>query len=279
MKNVQVCTTIESGLPSVCGDATQLHQVLLNLCVNARDAMPNGGSLSLSATLVRVDEQYAAVQLDAKPGPYVCFRATDSGTGMPPELLDKICEPFFTTKEIGAGTGLGLSSSLAIVKSHGGFVEVESRAGTGTTFSVYIPCAAADAKPQQSEEAPAGSARGNGELILIVEDEAPVREITRKSLNSLGYRTVVAADGIEGLTLYATQREQVALIITDMMMPGLDGPTMVQALVKMNPDLRIIGVSGVTPPAASLSGLSKFLLKPFTGEALARAVADVLPAS
>jgi PAS domain S-box-containing protein len=279
LKNVEVSMVAPPGLPAVCGDSTQLHQVLLNLCVNARDAMPQGGKLCLSARLQECDEQYTAIRTDVKPGAYVCVEVSDTGVGMENAVLDKIFEPFFTTKDIGSGTGLGLSTSLAIVKSHGGFIDVDSQRGRGTKISVYLPCASHAAVALTEKQAPAQPPRGHGELVLIVEDEQPVREITQKTLNALGYSTLVACDGIDGLSLYATRRDAVALIITDMMMPGLDGPTMLQALLKMNPDLPVIGVSGVTPPASSLTGLRKFLHKPYTADALATAVAEVLAGS
>ena len=279
LKNIEVRTSFPHDLWTAMGDPTQLHQVLLNLCVNARDAMPHGGMLTISAENIMLDAQYAGLNLEARPGPYVLLQVEDSGTGMPPEIMEKIFDPFFTTKEVGKGTGLGLSTSLAIVKSHGGFIRVYSEPGKGATFKVYLP-AQTETSPAAAAERAAGMPRGHGELILVVDDESAVREVTQLTLEAFGYRVLTAADGVEAVAIYARRGAEIALVLTDMMMPVMDGPATIQVLRKMNPAVRIIGASGLSAnghiaQAASL-GLRHFLPKPFTAETLLKALKQVL---
>lgn len=277
LKNVRVRTKLAPHLPTLCGDATQLHQVLLNLCVNARDAMPGGGQLSLAAHRVDFDEQYAALHPEARPGQFVCIEVSDSGTGMSPEVLNKIFEPFFTTKEVGKGTGLGLSTSLAIVKSHEGFIEVDSRPGQGTTFKVYLPCASS-LSATDTHGTEMDLPLGKGEMVLIVDDEPAVRSSTQKTLETYGYRTLLAADGVEAVATYASRKEDIALVLTDMMMPILDGRATVQALLKINKDVRIIASSGVDDRRAP-EEVKAFLPKPYTLKALLSAVREAIDAA
>lgn len=202
LKNIQVRAEVPPGIWAVKGDPTQLHQVLLNLCVNARDAMPTGGKLFIGASNKVLDDHYAAMNMEARPGPHVIIQVEDSGMGMPPDVIDRIFEPFFTTKELGKGTGLGLSTTIAIVKSHGGFIRVYSELGVGTKFCVYLPAltvTAAEPLTLIDSDLP----RGSGELILVVDDEAAVRNITQQTLEAFGYRVLVAADGTEATALYA----------------------------------------------------------------------------
>jgi len=282
-KNIQVRTIIPYDLWTVQGDPTQLHQVLLNLCVNARDAMPHGGAITLAAENLTLDAHYAGLSwnLEAKPGPYVFVRVTDTGTGIPPAIMEKIFDPFFTTKELGKGTGLGLSTSLAIIKSHGGFIRVESELEKGAKFSVYLP-AEVGTSPVAAAKAASEMPRGHGELILVVDDEAAVRQITQQTLHAFGYRVVLACDGAEAVAVYARQGAEIAAVLTDMMMPIMDGPATIQVLRRMNPAVRIIGASGLSDPghaaqAASL-GVESFLPKPFTAETLLKALKTVLSA-
>jgi len=269
-KTIRLRTDAPSDLWSVSGDATQLHQVLLNLCVNARDAMPHGGVLSLGAGNVDLDGEYAKLNVDAKPGPHVVLSVTDTGTGMPPAVMEKIFEPFFTTKEVGTGTGLGLSTSHAIVRSHGGFVHVYSELGKGTTFKVYLPAvrAAADAAAVRARELPAG----NGELILVVDDEASIREIAKETLESYGYRTLVAGDGAEAMALFADAKKEVRAVVTDMRMPFMDGMATIRALRKLDPSVKVIATSGLDQDGAEASAgagvIQAFLHKPYTAEKL-----------
>jgi signal transduction histidine kinase/CheY-like chemotaxis protein len=280
-KNIQVRSIIPNELWTILGDPTQLHQVLLNLCVNARDAMPNGGTLTIAAENVHLDEHYAGLNPDAHAGSYVFLQITDTGTGMPPGVIEKIFDPFFTTKEIGKGTGLGLSTSLAIVKSHGGFIRVYSEIGKGTTFKAYFP-AQTEPSAQSAEETAAELPRGNGELILIVDDEANVRQITRQTLEAFGYSVIVASDGAEAVATVARQDNEIAVVLTDMMMPVMDGPATIQVLLRLNPKLPIIAASGLSADgrvtqAASL-GVKHFLSKPYSADALLQVLRQILSA-
>ncbi|MDB6069550.1 MAG: hypothetical protein JWL81_721 [Verrucomicrobiales bacterium] len=282
-KNIRIQTLLPPGLWTVEGDHTQLHQVLLNLCVNARDAMPEGGTINLSAANLVLDEHYAGMNLEARPGPCVMIQAEDNGTGMPPAVVEKIFDPFFTTKELGKGTGLGLSTSLAIIKSHGGFLRVYSEAGKGTVFRLYLPATPrekADVSPPPVEQA---VPRGRGELILVIDDEPSIGKITKQTLESFGYRVVVATDGAEGVTIYAEHRSEVAAVLTDMMMPVMDGPSTIHVLTRMNPSVRIIAASGISSNAsvarAAGAAVRDFLPKPYTAPTLLRTLRAVLDAA
>ena len=279
LKNIRVTSDIPANLWIVQGDPTQIHQMLLNLCVNARDAMPNGGSLILRASNHLIDEQCAAMIAGAKPGPYLLVELEDTGIGMPPEVIDRIFEPFFTTKELGKGTGLGLSSTLAIIKSHQGFIRVSSETDKGSKFQVFLPAQMEEGAglpdPVQSE-----IPRGNGELVLLIDDEEAVRHITGQTLESFGYRVLPAADGVEASTLYAAHKENVAVVLTDMMMPVMDGPATIQVLTRMNPAVRIIAASGLSVKdmvaKATSAGVKHFIPKPYTAETLLRMLHTVL---
>ena len=279
LKSIQVRSEIPSGLWVVQGDPTQIHQVLLNLCVNARDAMPNGGTLKLAARNLMLDEQCAAMISGAKPGPYLHIQVEDNGTGMSPEVMERIFEPFFTTKELGKGTGLGLSSVMAIVKSHHGLLRVESEIGKGTKVHVYLPAdlsAHAEIKVQEQPELP----RGNGELVLVVDDEAAVQQITKQTLETFGYRVLLAADGVEAVSLYSIHRAEVAVVLTDMMMPLMDGPATIQVLVRMNQNICIVAASGMNAAGmeekATHAGVKNFIPKPYTAETLLKTLDAVL---
>jgi PAS domain S-box-containing protein len=280
LKNIELRTIFPAKLWTVIGDPTQLHQVLLNLCVNARDAMPKGGILMLSAENLTLDSHYAGLTLsgEAAAGPYVLIEVKDTGTGMPADVLEKIFDPFFTTKELGKGTGLGLSTSLAILKSHKAFLQVQSELGKGTTFSVYIPAEINSSLKVQ--ELACEHPRGHGELILVVDDEPAVRQITQQTLELFGYRAILACDGVEAVGLYALHGAEIAVVLTDIMMPVMDGPTMIQVLLKMNPKLLIIGASGFASDrhafASTSAGVKQFLAKPYTAETLLVALQQVL---
>jgi PAS domain S-box-containing protein len=268
LKNIDLRTAIADDLWSVSGDPIQLHQVLLNLCVNARDAMPDGGRLLIAAENVTIDAAFAATQIDAKAGPHVRLRVQDSGPGIPAEIGDRIFEPFFTTKDVSKGTGLGLSTSLAIVRSHGGFMRLDSAPGEGALFSVYLPAQAGSRQDPACAKA-IDLPRGNGELILVVDDEAPVRMVTRRMLESFGYRVVLAPDGAQAVALYANQHADIAAVITDMMMPVMDGPATIRALRSIRPDVRIIAASGLHGRDLMPSVEAPiFLAKPYSAEAL-----------
>ncbi|WP_193197070.1 response regulator [Nostoc sp. MG11] len=275
-KSIEVSTQIPHNLYTVCGDATQLHQVLMNLCVNARDAMPNGGILKISAENLLVDENYAEMHIDAKVGSYVAVTITDSGIGIKPEILERIFEPFFTTKELGKGTGLGLSTVLGIIKSHGGFINVYTEPRKGSQFKVYLPAQeATETIAEQEQELPLG----NGELILVVDDEAAIRDVTKTSLESHNYKAITASDGIEAIALYAEHRDKIFLVLTDMVMPSMDGLTTIRTLRKINPDVKIIAVSGLASSdkvnVAYDMGIKAFLSKPYTASQLLQTISTV----
>ncbi|MBB5039320.1 PAS domain-containing protein [Prosthecobacter dejongeii] len=278
-KSITVETDFPNELWQVQGDPTQLHQVLINLCVNARDAMPQGGKLMLSACNQRMDEHYAAMNLDATPGPYVVIQVEDTGVGMTPQILERIFEPFFTTKELGKGTGLGLSTTQAIIKSHGGFIRVYSEVGMGTRFRVYLPALDHSAGIEDAEER-VELPRGQGELILVVDDEASVRNITTQTLEAFGYKVITAADGAEATALFAVQKQNIAAVITDMMMPVMDGPSTIPVLIRMNPQVRIIAASGLNANGmvakAMSAGIRHFLPKPYTADTLLKMLKKVL---
>ncbi|QLE54287.1 response regulator [Nostoc sp. TCL26-01] len=275
-KSIEVTTQSPQNLWTVSGDATQLHQVLMNLCVNARDAMPRGGELKIISENLLVDENYARMNLDAKIGPYVVITVTDTGTGIRPEILDRIFEPFFTTKELGQGTGLGLSTVLGIIKSHGGFINVHTEEGKGSQFKIYLP--AQEAK-ETLEEAELNLPSGNGELILVVDDEAAIRDITKTSLESHNYKAITASDGIEAIALYAEHRHEISLVLTDMVMPSMDGLTTIKTLQKINPQVKIIAVSGLATTdkvnTAHKMGVHAFLSKPYTANQLLQTISNI----
>ncbi|MDH6065140.1 hybrid sensor histidine kinase/response regulator [Umezakia ovalisporum] len=275
-KSIEVTTQIPQNLWTVCGDATQLHQLLMNLCVNARDAMPHGGNLKILAENLLVDENYARMNIDAKIGFYVVITVIDTGMGINPEILDRIFEPFFTTKEIGKGTGLGLSTVLGIIKSHGGFVNVHSELGHGSQFKVYLP---AQKIAETIEEVEQSLPQGNGELILVVDDEATIRDITKTSLENYNYQAITASDGIEAIALYVENRDKISLVLTDMIMPSMDGMTTIRTLQKINPNVKIIAVSGLATTdklkAAHDVGIKAFLAKPYTASQLLQTISAV----
>lgn len=277
-RNITFRTRIPPTLWYLTGDPTQIHQVLMNLFVNARDAMPAGGGLTVEAANVRLDEQYAAMSSRSQPGPYVRITVADTGEGMPPATLERVFEPFFTTKEVGSGTGLGLSTVEAIVRSHGGFVNVYSEPGKGTTFRIYLPAGEASDVPMEkpAETIPPG----RGELILVVDDEVAVRTITQQTLEAFGYRVVTASDGAEAVVIFARQGHEIDLVLTDISMPVMDGPATIRALLRMDPDLRIVAASGHGGNGGTLSaavyGVRDFIAKPYTAEALLDVVQRVL---
>jgi PAS domain S-box-containing protein len=278
-KSISVSFKCAEDLWTVMGDPTQLHQVMMNLCVNARDAMPDGGDLTIGAENVTIDEPYARMNLEARPGHFVLITIADTGAGISSQVVDKIFEPFFTTKEHGKGTGLGLSTALGIVKGHSGFINVYSEPGRKTQFNIYLPASGIDQlKSRQPEESHLPT--GHGELILLVDDEQGVLEITRRTLEAYGYRALTASDGTEAVALFAQHKDEVKVVVTDMMMPYMDGPATIRALQKISPRVQIIATSGFTDDhrAAEASGNSvrKFLSKPYTADKLLKALAEIL---
>jgi PAS domain S-box-containing protein len=256
---------------SIVGDTTQLHQVLLNLCVNARDAMPQGGKLSIHMENVTLDDTYADMNLEAETGPYVLIRVADTGTGMPREIQEKIFDPFFTTKEQGKGTGLGLSTTLAIVKSHGGFINCYSEPGKGAVFKVYLPASITPAA-EKTAARQSSLPHGHNELVLVVDDEEPILKVARKTLERFGYRVLLAANGAEAVALFKSHHQEIAAVIMDMAMPVMDGAATITALKAIHPGVKVISSSGLSTDGGVVetkgAGVKHFIPKPYTAETM-----------
>jgi PAS domain S-box-containing protein len=273
---------VAQGLWSVVADPTNIHQVILNLCVNARDAMPRGGRLVIRVGNQLVDAESARLNFGAKVGPYVVVEVTDTGTGIAESVRAHIFEPFFTTKELGQGTGLGLSTSLGIVKSHEGFITLDSELGKGSTFKVYLPANVSSLQQEQTAFLEPGAPMGNGELILVVDDEAAIRTVAERILTLGGYKVVQACNGVEALAVYGPNMKEIAVVITDMTMPVMDGPALVKALQAVNKNVKIIGSSGLHAPDEQdqplKSGLKAFLPKPYAALSLLKLMNEVISA-
>jgi two-component system cell cycle sensor histidine kinase/response regulator CckA len=270
-KSIKLVPNLPDDSWAIQGNPTQIYQIFLNLCVNARDAMPNGGQLSLTATNRRLDAAAAAAIADGQAGSFLAVEVRDSGTGIAPEALGRIWEPFFTTKGEGKGTGLGLSTARGIVQNCGGFVTVQSRVGQGTAFTVFLPAlTAADGGRHPAKAHSMNSLRGNNELVLVVDDEDSVREIASRTLTSHGYRTLLARDGADAIAVFAPRAAEVKLLLTDLQMPMLDGATLATALRRLNPHLPVVAMSGASSSQhAGRPGFTgTFLAKPFRSETL-----------
>jgi two-component system, cell cycle sensor histidine kinase and response regulator CckA len=278
-KTITLKHQISSDLPVIIADPTQIHQVLMNVCLNARDAMPIGGLMRIVVRTERLAQDYVRFNPEAQIGRYVLVTIEDNGIGMTEETKARIFDPFFTTKEIGRGTGLGLSTAMTIVKSHGGFMNVYSELGKGTKFSIYLPTTDAQAEGI-SEEVARHHPHGHDELILVVDDEQSILEVTAATLEKYGYRPVTAGDGAEGLAIFAQRKDEVSLVLTDISMPLMDGPAMIRALRTIEPTGKIIAMSGLMNPqhTAQLENLKidAFLTKPFSSEKLLITLQDVL---
>lgn len=276
-KNIETIFNYADSLATIEADSTLIHQVLMNLCVNARDAMPNGGILTVSTENLKIDENSAKIHSDARPGDYIAISITDTGTGIAPELIDRIFDPFFTTKDIGKGTGLGLSTTMKIIKNHDGFIKVDSEIGKGTCFKIYLP--STDNYETQSQPI-AKLESGSNELILIVDDETSIRSITSTTLETYNYRILTAGDGIEAIATYAERKNDIDVVLLDLMMPSLDILTTVRTIYKLNPHVRIIAMSGLVAneqitQTLQECGVMAFLKKPFSVENLLRTLSQV----
>ncbi len=277
MLNIRIIA--QNDLWKIMGDSTQLHQVLLNLCLNARDAMPLGGSIILNAVNVHVDREFVKTHLNAKEGKYVSISVSDMGTGIAPETLDKIFDPFFTTKDIGKGTGLGLSTVHAIIKGHGGFVTVQSKEGQGSTFTVYLPVAEKEIDFKTITKEPT-SHKGKDECILVVDDEVAILEIARQTLEYSGYRVLTAEEGTEAIALYLREQNDIQLVLTDIHMPYMDGISLIRSLRQITPSLKILVASGHGADSRFLGDtevmIQGFIPKPYTAGDLLEAIHNAL---
>ncbi|UCH63503.1 MAG: PAS domain S-box protein [Fidelibacterota bacterium] len=279
-KTIEIVAEIADDLQTIKGNATQLHQVLLNLCVNARDAMKEGGRLSIEAENFTVSEEFASKFHDAKPGQYVKISVIDHGIGMPPHILERIFEPFFTTKDTGKGTGLGLSVIHSIIKGHNGFIDVQSKVGKGSNFMVYLPVGTtviAHQESDETEEMPGG----NNELVLIIDDEESMRILSKEILENYHYRTITAKDGREALAIYRELQSEIKVIMTDLMMPEMDGPATIQAVRGINKKVPIIAMSGLATDEQNLLGdmgenVQASIAKPFSAGTLLRTIHRVI---
>ncbi len=279
-KNIRIESRVEEGLSEIIGDATQWHQVLLNLCVNARDAMPNGGELRITASNLAVDAHYASMIAGLSEGPHIVLDVKDTGSGIPPEVAERIFDPFFTTKAVGKGTGLGLSTALGIVKSHGAVINLETSPGGGTKFRIIIPTALAPARNASDSASATAAPGGRGELILIVEDEENVRNAVQTVLELNGYTTLLANDGTEGLALFAQHAANIKAVLTDINMPHMDGVTLTRALQLIQPGVAIIASTGQAGSAylaeLELLGIASLLKKPYSADLLLRTLESAL---
>lgn len=279
-RNIEFEIKVDRDLWSIDGDPTQIHQVLLNLCVNASDAITGGGKISIGAENVHLSASFAAANLEATEGPYVCIRVQDTGEGVPTDAMERIFDPFFTTKTVGKGSGLGLPTSLAIVKSHGGFIRITSKPGVGTRARVYFP-----AHPEMDDKEPPAPIsvelpRGAGETILVVDDETAILQIACHTLEDFGYRTLAETNGSEALVLYTERKSEIDVVFADLKMPVMDGSEMIERILEINPAAKIIVTSGISPnpddAQSAIDSVSQFLPKPYTAETLLQCVRKTL---
>lgn len=279
-KSILIDTKIDQNCPSVLGDATEISQILMNLCINARDAMAGEGNLTIEADCVRYPKDSVLPHPDAHSGAYLQLKVCDTGCGMSAEVLDRIFDPFFTTKETGKGTGLGLATVQGIVKSHGGFILVYSEPGCGSSFLIYLP-AAATIEPKDSESAQVeGFELGAGRLIMIVDDELVISQITSAVLEGNGYRVVTASDGTSAVQKYRENKSEFDAILLDMMMPGIDGFQTLEKLLSVDPNVKVIACSGLGTAQreqnAIAAGAKAFLAKPYSDDQLLETLIRVL---
>ena len=277
--NVEVKSRLSPDLAVVCADPTQIEQVLMNLCINARDAMPQGGSLHIETANAAFDEAYCARQPYARPGHYAMLSVTDTGTGMDAATLDKIFEPFFTTKELGKGTGLGLAMVYGIVRQHGGFVHVYSELGVGTTFRVYFPISPKAVKtPERAQDL--RPVRGGKETILIAEDHEGLGDLARETLSNLGYHVILATDGEQAIREFQDLHNHIDIVLLDVILPKLSGPEVYAQISRSRPDVPVIFATGYSADIAALERArqqgSPMLQKPYSPRDLARKIRDTL---
>ena len=278
-ENIELVHKLAEGLGRIKADPGQIEQIIVNLVVNARDSMPNGGKLLLETANAKLDQEYAQTQIRVEPGDYVVLSVNDTGTGMPPEVKERIFEPFFTTKEKGKGTGLGLFMVYGIVQKCGGHIAVDSNPGMGTTFKIFLPQVAEELTA--AKEAMIGNRlpRG-GETVLVVEDDKDLRTLMAQVLNKQGYKALEAGNGEEGLLLFDKYQQDINLIVTDIVMPRMSGFELTDLLMPLCPQMRVLYISGYPddPSLAkrNLSPDTNFMPKPFSLEDLAMKVRKIL---
>jgi CheY-like chemotaxis protein len=277
-KMIEIELRLADDLKMVNADPTQLEQVLMNLAVNAKDAMREGGKLFIETRNVSLDKGYCDTHLGGKPGDFVLLMVSDTGHGIDQETLEHIFEPFFTTKGVGRGTGLGLAMVYGIVKSHNGYITCYSEVGHGTTFKIYLP--AVEEAPEAPREREERLPQGGTETILLVDDEESVRQLGKQMLEVVGYRVLVASDGEEALALYPKRMGDVALVILDLIMPGMGGKTCGEALLRLNPRVKLLIASGYSVNGRLeeplRSGARGFISKPYDLRDLLKRVRHIL---
>src|SRR4029077_10309765 len=284
-EDIELVTSLDPAAGAVNADPGQLEQVLLNLAVNARDAMPGGGRLSIGTTRFALSEEHVERRHRMPAGDYACLAVADTGVGMDETTQAHLFEPFFTTKEVGKGTGLGLATVYGIVKQSGGYIWVYSERGRGTTVKVYLPRVpgVAEAPPLAAAAPAPREGRGGHETVLLVEDAAPVRALARRSLEAHGYRVLDASDGPRALELSARHGAPIDLLVTDVVMPGMSGRELAERLAPVRPGMKVLYTSGYTDDAMVRQGVLTagvaFLQKPFVPDSLARKVREVLDGS
>ncbi|MCA9194204.1 MAG: CHASE3 domain-containing protein [Planctomycetales bacterium] len=277
-KSIELRVNWTEPLGVVNGNGTELSQVLLNLAVNARDAMANGGVLTIQASGFQSKEVENVGPQKESPFDFVEILVSDTGVGIPDDILDRIFDPFFTTKKQGKGTGLGLATSLGIIRAHGGHITVKSNLGKGTEFRIYLPVSVAEQK-QQTPEIATHSTQAHGEAILVVDDELLILQTVREVLENAGHTVYVASSGAEAVRLFKVHKKEIELVLLDMMMPGMDGIETQEQLRKLAPNVRILACSGLRRPTSereSIAEMNGFLAKPYSDEQLLRAIRTVL---
>ena len=277
-KMVEIRLALDEDLATIHADPTQIDQVLMNLAVNARDAMPKGGKLTFETSNVLLDEKYARMHVDAVPGRHILLIVSDTGSGIAKEALERIFEPFYTTKDAGDGTGLGLAMVHGIVKQHGGHVTCHSELGQGTTFRIYLPAGTSseDVEPRRVST----MSEGGSETILLADDEELIRDLGSRILTQAGYRVITAANGRETLEIYRDRREEISLVILNVIMPEMGGAECLPELIRINPDLKTLIASGFSTNGAVSdilqSGARGFVKKPFNLNEMLHTVRKVL---
>jgi two-component system, cell cycle sensor histidine kinase and response regulator CckA len=279
-EDIELTTVLDPELGRVKADQGQLEQVVMNLAVNARDAMPQGGKLLISVQNSVLDQDYVRrYPYPVQPGPYVLLTVTDTGTGMDAETKARAFEPFFTTKEKGKGTGLGLSTVYGVVKQSGGYIDIDSTPGAGTTFKIYLPRVREEVAPERRPRE-AAAPRSGSETILVAEDETSLRTLTCATLEQSGYKVLQAKDGVEALEASRKHAGTIDLLLTDIVMPGMGGRALGEELLRERPEIRIVYMSGYTGQAVGSQGPvepgSFYLHKPFTREALTNKIREAL---
>lgn len=279
-KSIRIETRLADDCPLVLGDATELTQILMNLCINARDAMSDGGSLVIQTAGIHFPEHSTLPHPEANYGRYLVLRVSDTGCGMTPQVLDRIFDPFFTTKDIGKGTGLGLATVQGIVKSHGGFVLVYSEPNVGSTFAVYLP---ADSTHDSAPASPTSHntfESGGDRLIVLIDDEPMIVQMTKSMLEGHGYRVLTAPEGLTGVALFEAHHQEVSAVLLDMMMPGIDGVETLKKLLKIDPKVKVIACSGLgtsqREAKAVAAGAKLFLAKPYSDNQVLEALSRVI---